>query len=132
MSKFLDIKRKARMNVHKHMHIFAFFFKCADTAFGSPTPIDVRLHYDYGLVGDQPGTSFQYAERAEMTDAAIIYKIEDFPNLENGDVVTTERGDAYTVEYLDPADDFTRKAHLTKMHSSQTKGLAPYPGGGTV
>ena len=129
MSSFLEIKRKARRLVHEHLHIDSFIYKCQDTFYASGTSVRVRLHYDYGLVGNQPGTNFQYAEATEMSDAVAILYTSDYPSLENGDIIATERGDAYRVEMTDPADDETTKAHLTKMHIQESRGVVPYPGG---
>jgi hypothetical protein len=121
------MKRKMRRKVNESFHLICFVYKGDDENYENPIQVKMRLHYDFGLLGDQLGTNFSYAERAEMTETVAVFLTEDYTNLERGDILAFERNEAFTVEYLDPEDDITTKAFLTRLHKDEMAGIV-FPG----
>lgn len=117
-SKFLEIKRQARRIVHQNLRLSAFWFAKADTLFANPVPLSARLHYDYDYAGDLPGTSFSYAERSEQTAIVAIVYTADAPVMNQNDIISFDRGEAFKIDHLDPPDDETVKVHLVRIKNS--------------
>ena len=112
---FRDDKRNARRVLHSTMQVPALYFE-PDSAvsIASPTPVTVRVHSQITDLGDMQGTSLAYAERAEQVPR-VIFMLADLSSASNGGVFSIQAGEAYKIDSLDPADDITQTARVTRM-----------------
>lgn len=124
---FREIKRRARQDLHQIMKVPALYLVPAPE--GSPSPyedpvsVDVRLHYKFKALGDMVGTNFNYAERNEAV-TQVVFLRADLANPQRGAVFSIQTGEAYQIDNLEPFDDITVTANVTRLPPSKAAGLA--------
>lgn len=122
MPGFRDILRRGRRDVHKHLHVAALYIESADA---EPVPCTVRVHKHFAALGDMKGTSFDYAEREEVTPKLILWR-EELPEPRRNAIISVEAGEAYMIDHIGEPDDLTITATVTRMSQSDAAGL-PVP-----
>ncbi len=122
MATFRDHKRRARRNVHKHMRVAAFYLADRNAV---PVPCFVRVHTKFQALGDQAGTNLNYAEREDVTPRIIFWR-EELPQPSRNAIISVEVGEAYQIDNIEPADDLTITAMVTRMDLADTIDL-PVP-----
>ena len=129
MSFWRDQKKVARRVVHDTMQIAALYLAYVplDGASPDPLPVDVRLHTEFKALGDQAGTSFQFAERHETVPKIIFLRSQITPV--RGAVVSVALGEAYEIDNVMPPSEEYITVEVTRLAVGKTIGL-PYPGDG--
>ncbi|PZR90336.1 MAG: hypothetical protein DI537_19160 [Stutzerimonas stutzeri] len=123
MSRFRDIKRQARLDLHEELQVEAYYIGTPDS---TPVPCTVRVHTSFNALGDQKGTNFNSAEMLDR-QPEIIFLRSEIPEPKRGAIVSVEPGEAYRVGVIHPADGITIKADIVPMQRAETVGL-PVPG----
>ncbi|AGH31465.1 hypothetical protein LOKG_00028 [Loktanella phage pCB2051-A] len=123
MTRFRDKMRIGRRILHQKMGDPAFYFPWPLNG-AEPVPCRVRVHERFGVLGDQKGTSFNYAETADNSPAAIFQIDEIVPR--RGFCFTIPEGTAYRVDSVDPPDDQTIKAYIVRLNEADSTGM-PVP-----
>lgn len=125
---FRDLKNTARATLHDHLKVAALYLtKTGEDTNGDPeydagVEVTVRIHTDWTEHGDQKGTNFHFAERAERSDEIVFLASEITPH--RGGVVSVETGEAYIVDNVLPQDGLTITAEVSRMAEADTVGLA--------
>lgn len=121
MSRFRDIVRKSRRDLHREMSIPALYIVGDD----EPVEVDVRLHRHIATFGDVEGLE---APRRREVAEKILFLIEQLPTSKpkRNAIVSVEPGEAYRVGDVEPADDEFIHAHVTPMSATDAAGL-PVP-----
>lgn len=118
------IKAKARRDLHQAMQRPAFcYFKSHN--YDRAIPVDVRVHNNWGALGDVAGTSIIYAERRDTVKQEIIFLAEQrVPS--NGDIVMLTPNEGYMVDDVDPRYNITVRAGVISLPAEQlTRFPAP-------
>lgn len=126
MASFRDIKRKSRIDLHRHMQVPAMYYAPNPSTPGSfldPVLISVRLHLKDKMLGDMPGTNFNYAERAEPIPRILFLRVQVEKPVRNA-IVSIEEGEAYRVDFIEPPDDISVTAHVKRLTAAEAAGLA--------
>lgn len=116
-----DIKRAARLDLHRGMQVKAFYYPPDEDW---PQIVQCRTHYQFGALGDVKGTSFGYAETREQRPY-LIFMLEPTP--EQPIVVDPDRNalvmvsptEGYRIDDVDPRDFITRKAYCVPLPDRQ-------------
>jgi len=137
-----DKKAKARDTVHQTMKV-----KCVYLADGIPLDsnsasgsssnsgddtypeLEVRVHEHQTKFGDQAGTSLNSAERFEANPVAIFWRAELTTKgitLARNAVISVTEGEAYLLDLIEPHDQETIKARITRLDAADAAGL-PLP-----
>jgi len=139
-----DIKRAARETVHQTMKVRALYLvggspehdsnsgsfsgSTSGATHGLPV-VEVRIHEKGMKLGDQAGTSLNSAERFDSVPRVILWRSE----LEGlglsparGDVLSVSTGEAYYIDVVEPHDQETITARVTRMDAADSAGL-PLP-----
>ena len=122
MSRFREIKRQARRDVHRELHVPAFYI--ASTG-ATPLLVTVRAHTKFDALGDQKGTNFNSAEMIERQPYIIFMRSELMSPARNA-IVSVEPGEAYRIGVVHPPDDISIKADVTVLTQAEAAGL-PVP-----
>jgi hypothetical protein len=127
MFDFRATKRAARRILHD-------FLACPAVCFFLPDPTTdpivitaaptVRVHDRWLRNGDLKGTSFSYAEMADVSPRIIFMKAEVIPM--RNMIVSLEAGLAYRVDNVLPHDDLTITAEVVRLEDNETTGF-PVP-----
>lgn len=124
-----DVKNKARKTLHQTMQIPAFYLTSLPLdSDDEPIEINVRVHSSNKALGDQPGTSYQFAERREDV-TALVFLREELTDitLDRGNVIVLGSEEAYSIDNVHPADGITVTADVSRVSASDLAGV-PYPG----
>jgi hypothetical protein len=121
MAGFRDILRRGRRDVHQHMHVAALYI----VEGAEPLPCTVRVHNKFLALGDMKGTSFDYAEREDITPKLILWR-EEIPQPQRNAIISVEAGEAYQIDHIAPPDDLTITATVIRMSADDAAGL-PVP-----
>lgn len=124
MSRFRDIKRQARRDLHSEMLVPAFYIPVPNA---TPIPCTVRVwrKREDPMTGDLPG----YSGGAQMavTEDRIRFFLPELPAIRrNGAIVSVEAGEAYRCEFFYPEDDEWQTARVVPLKAAETVGL-PVP-----
>jgi hypothetical protein len=122
MSRFRDIKRAARRDLHDELQVPALYL-APDQLGGPGLPVSVRVHDKSILQGDIDGGA--YAER-RSSSLRIIMLVEQVASPARGAVISIEAGEAYAIDHSDDADDITITAYVTRLSAAEAAGL-PVP-----
>ncbi len=122
MSRFRDIKRQARRDLHEELEVAAFYIAEPDA---DPVPVTVRVHTSFAALGNQKGTNFNSAEMIDRQPQIIFMRDQGVIPRRNA-IVSVEVGEAYKIGVVQPPDDLTIKADITPVPKSETVGL-PVP-----
>ena len=109
-----EIKLAARAALHEAMQRPGFCY----SEDGSFRTVDVRVHTEYGALGDVKGTSFIYAERRDVKDAKLIF-LNDHYRPRNGDVVMLTPEEGYRVSSVDPPYNITTQANVAPLSKKE-------------
>lgn len=118
-----DIKRKMRRDLHGIMLVPAIYYATPDSP---PLEITVRDFTKFNVLnGALPGGQHaqQYA-KTEESEPKILFMVVDVPKPRVGAIVSVERGEAYRVATVQPPDDITITAKVTRIPASETVLLA--------
>lgn len=124
MSRFRDIKRRARGDRHREMSVPALYIAVPSA---DPVECTVRtwLKTDNLMIGELPGLQGA-AERAEPEER-IRFDLSEFEGpLRNLAVISVEAGEAYRIDHLYPVDLGYQTARVTRLTEAQTIAL-PVP-----
>lgn len=139
-----DIKRAARSTVHQTMKVRAVFLvggspehdsnsgsfsgSASGAAHGLPI-VEIRIHEKGTKLGDQAGTSLNSAEMYDVIPSVIFWRAElEALGLEakRGVILSVTAGEAYYVDVVEPHDQETIKARVTRLDDADSAGL-PLP-----
>lgn len=126
VGKFREKLRSGRRVLHDRMGDPALYF--APPYVGGDTvvtPITVRVHEHFGLLGDLKGTNFNYAE-VEDQSPRIVFMRDEITPVRNM-VVSVAPGQAYRVDTVSPPNDITVTARVVRLMKEDAEGL-PVPG----
>lgn len=124
MSRFRDIKRQARRDVHSELYVAALYIPKAGA---TPVPCTVRVwrKREDPMTGDLPG--FQGAAQMAVSEDRIRFFLPELPAIRRvGAIVSVEPGEAYRIEFLYPEDDEWQTARVVPLKDAETIGL-PLP-----
>lgn len=121
VSRFRDIKRQARGDLHQEMSVPALYILTPST---DPVDCTVRVwlkteNQMVGALQSAPGA----AERAEPEDR-IRFDLTEIASLRRNAVVSVEVGEAYRVDHLYPADLGYQTARVVRLSAAEADGLA--------
>lgn len=121
------MKRAARDALHEVMQVPALYLASLpfDTASPAPIPCTLRAHTSFKALGDQAGTSYQFAERHEEIPRIRFKRDATFEPKRNG-VFSVAPGEAYRIDNLLPPDDEYQTAEVVRVSSQQAANL-PVP-----
>jgi hypothetical protein len=127
MRGFRDLMRDGRADLHDRMAQDALYV--LPVAGGDPdvTPCTVRVHESFNALGDQKGTSFQYAERVDVVPQIVFLRYE-IENPLRGAIVSLERGIAYRIDSTPPPDGLTVTVTATRITRAADLADLPIPG----
>lgn len=125
MSRFREIKRQMRGDVHREASVPALYIP---TPSAIPVKVTVRVHRRPDVpTFDMTG----YPGAAEMfvAEDRIRFLRSELPNfLRTGGTVSVEAGEAYKIEFWYPRDDQFITARVTPLTEGDAKAL-PVPNG---
>lgn len=113
-----EIRRAARTNLHERLRVAAVFIPLPEDSPPAMFPVTVRIHSKFDALGDRPGVSANYGERAEVVPRIVFWLSElpdDAPNPVRGSIVSVEEGEAYEVDHVEPPDGQTVTAAVTRL-----------------
>lgn len=122
MSRFRDIKRRVRGDLHREMSVPALYILAPDVA---PVTCSVRVWLKTEAQFNGALQGFEGAQLAEAEDR-IRFDITEIPEPQRTAVVSVEPGEAYLIDYLYPADLGYQTARVTRMTAAAAAGL-PVP-----
>lgn len=105
-----DIKLEARAALHEAMQRPGFCY----SEDGSFRVVDVRVHTEYGALGDVKGTSFIYAEMRDVVKAKLIFLNAQY-RPQRGDVVMLTSVEGYRVDNVDPPYNITTDGMVSPL-----------------
>jgi hypothetical protein len=114
------LKQTARLALHRAMQWPALYITDA----GTQIQCGVRKHTDNKALGDVKGTSFGYAERAEVIPRLVFLAGEVDPV--NGATVSIALGEAYHIDNVLPPDGITVTCEVSRLSARDAEGL-PLP-----
>jgi hypothetical protein len=124
MAGIRDIKRDARLRLHRNNAVPAFYIPSTGA---TPVPVTVRVWGKGNPIslGDLPG--FQgSAERVEPEDR-IRFMLSELPTFRRQNaVVSVEAGEAYRIDHWYPVDDQFITARVIRLTDAEMTGL-PVP-----
>lgn len=125
MPTFRDIKRQARLTLHKRLGEPAIYVTATDPGQTSfvMTGVLVRLHLNFSEVGELLRGGF--AEMHEMTPKVIFVESQMKP-VRDGIVVTRDLG-AFRIDNVLPPNDITVSAEIVKLTDGQIAKLGWNP-----
>lgn len=135
METLRELKTRARADLHQAMQVAALY--CIENPdYVLPvvdpdipryitTAVNVRVHYDFGALGQLPGTNIQFAEREEIKPQLIFLRSE-VPNPQTHAVVSVSPDEAWRIDHTDPIDWITIKAHVIRLTAPQI-AMGGYP-----
>lgn len=120
MSRFREIKRRARGDLHREMSVPALYFALPTS---DPVACSVRIWFkgDPQMQGNLPG--FTGAERAEPEDR-IRFDLAEIPKLTQHGVVSVDSGEAYRIALIYPADQGYASARVIRLSAAEAATLA--------
>lgn len=110
MATFREQKRQARQQLHQALSEPALYFP---ERTGDPIAVTVRLHLNFGLLGDLLATRVGYAEAQEMTPRIIFWNSQVAPE-RDAYVITKDMG-AFRVDNSQEPDDVTTTAFVYQV-----------------
>jgi len=139
-----DIKRAARSTVHQTMKVRAVYLvggspehdsnsgsfsgSASGNLHGLPV-VEVRIHEKGTKLGDQAGTSLNSAERYDVIPKVVFWRSElEAAGISptRGDVLSVTSGEAYYIDVVEPHDQETITARITRLDAADSAGL-PLP-----
>jgi len=131
-----DTKRAARNVVHQTMKTRCLYLadgipyvEAGSNSAGDIPELEVRVHENQTKLGDQAGTSLNSAERFEPIPQAIFWRselTEKGITLVRNAVISLGVGEAYSLDVIEPHDQETIKARITRLDAADAAGL-PVP-----
>lgn len=109
VSRFRDVKRKARRDLHAHMEVAALYLV---TPTATPVPCTVRVWTKWGQMGKLAGAG--WAELQETAPKIIFVEPSFRPRAQA--LVSIEPGEAYRIDTTQPADDISITAEVTRLN----------------
>lgn len=109
--------RDARRLLHEHMRISAVYIEDS-----IEVGINVRVWTESKPLGDLAGNG---ADREEEIPR-ILFMLDEIESPQRGAIVSVAEGVAYKVDRLQPKDDISVTAFVTRLPESATVGL-PVP-----
>lgn len=124
MSRFRDIKRAARRDLHQELEVAALYI--ADpNAISVAVPVTVRIHTSFAALGDQKGTNFNSGEMLDRQPQMIFLREQGVTPKRHA-IVSVELYEAYSIGVVHPHDDITISTDIVALSRSETIGL-PIP-----
>lgn len=135
MESLRELKTRARADLHEAMQVAALYL-VENPLYVTPvvdpdipryieTPVNVRVHYDFGALGDMKGTNFHYAEREEIKPQLVFLRAE-MPTPQRNAVISVSVDEAWRVDHVDPPDGITVKTQALRLSEAQI-ALGDYP-----
>lgn len=121
MSRFRDIKRQARRDVHDTMHVPALYIPAPNA---TPVPCTVRVWRRR----DDPMTgTLQGGAQMSVSEDRLRFLRSDLPAyLRTGSIVSVEVGEAYKIDFWYPVDDELVTARVVPLTPAEAVSL-PVP-----
>jgi hypothetical protein len=110
-----EIKEQARRDLHNELKVTAYCYRAGSRVF---TVADIRVHNDWGALGDVKGTSFVYAERRDTKKQELIFLAEQFQP-KNQDVIMVGPEEGYMVDDVDPTYNITIRAGVISLPANR-------------
>jgi hypothetical protein len=127
MESFRALKRRSRRHVHDRMKVPALYI--ASTG-ANPVPINVRIHRGFDKSGDIGGRNNDWMSREDIKDPALVFMLDEVATagitLARPAVISVQDGEAYQIDRMEPADDITVTAKVTRLELADTIDL-PVP-----
>jgi hypothetical protein len=121
MSRFRDIKRQARRDLHANASVPALYIP---TPSSDPIPVTVRIWARWAPQGELP-RSKEWAQIEDVIPRILFMRDEvDMPR--RNAVVSVEAGEAYRVDACAQPDDISIIADVTVLTATEAAGL-PLP-----
>lgn len=132
-----QLKERARLDLHQAMQVAALYLVenpnyvvpvvDPDIPRYLETPVNVRVHYEFGALGDLIGTNIHFAERQEIKPELIFLRSEiDDP--QRHAVVSVSPDEAWRIDNVEPPDTITVKCQALRLSAAQiAMGGYPYP-----
>lgn len=114
-----DIKRRARLELHRRLSVPALYIPAQGV---TPIPCAVRVHTKFGALGEP-----EMAQRVEV-EPKLVFLVSELPaplRVKTGKV-SVEAGEAYLIEAVEPRDDITITARVSRLSEADATGL-PLP-----
>lgn len=123
MSRFRDVKRRARGDLHREMSVAALYIPAPSA---TPVSCTVRVwtKVEQHMVGKLAGLQ-GVAEMAEPEDR-IRFDLAQIPKPYRNAIVSVEPGEAYRIDHLYDADLGYQTARVLRLAASETTAL-PVP-----
>jgi len=119
METIREIKTRARGQLHSAMSVPALYvrenppdFEIVEEA-GEDGLINVRLHVSTTTMGEVQGTSFNYAERADIIPR-IVFLVAEVSPVRN-DIVSIADGEAWRIDNVLVVDGITVTAEVKRI-----------------
>lgn len=128
MSLFRDHIRRARRQLHEHLHEPALYLPSWPYAGAGELPalpITVRVHENGIRLGDLKGTNFNYAE-IEDDSPRIIFMLDEIDPA-RGAIISVEPGRAYRLDAREAPNDISVAFSAHRLNEREREGL-PVPG----
>lgn len=91
------------------------------------TPVDVRVHYDFGALGDMKGTNFHFADREEIKPQ-LFFLFSEMPTPQRNAIVSVSADEAWRIDHVSPRDGLTIKVEALRLSAAQIAGgVYPVP-----
>lgn len=123
-----DVRKTARAVVHGTMKVPVLYITQLQPGVGLPEPVELfaRIHTNEVFLGDQPGTSYNSAERVE-TVPKIVFWASDLTDLSitlrRGNVISVERGEAYQIDVIHPVDRDIVVTEAIRLPAADVQGI---------
>lgn len=114
MSVFRDIRRAARLDLHDHLQVPAYYQRAPGAAVQF---CNVRVWIAFGKIGTVKGSRI-YPGEMENENDRIRFRLAQIPRVENGATVSIEFGEAYRVNNTLAIDDDFQTAEVIRLPSS--------------
>lgn len=112
MSTFREQKRVARRSIHSALSEPVLYVPFKE---GEPVTLTARLHLSFEALGELRRSGF--AEAAELTPKAIF--LEPSAAIGRAAIIVTESMGAFQIEQVDPPNDITVTASISRLPASQ-------------
>lgn len=117
MTRFRDIKRKARRRLHSTLAEQVLYVPDLQNAV--PVTVTVRLHLSFDALGEVRRAGF--AEHQEYEPQAVFMLSETTPR-RGGCIITQDMG-VWKLDNTFPPDDITMTAEVVRLSDAQVRGL---------